>query len=96
MANSNYARGRAYEYRAAATLRDEGYLVTRSSSSKGAFDLIAVGPTDIRLIQVKSGRSKINKKELDHLKSLTVPDCATIEVWHYPGNRKRLQVTKLP
>ena len=94
---TNYERGRAAEYRATAALRKLGYLVTRSASSKGAFDLVAVGPNDIRLVQVKLGRA-ISRKEFEHLKQLSkeyTRDLVYIEVWWYPGNRQRCQVTRL-
>ena len=95
MPNSRYIRGRQYEYMAAAALRKQGYRVTRSASSKGAFDLIGVGEKDIKLVQVKSGRRGISKKELAELEAITVPDCAIIEVWYYPGNRQRVRITQV-
>ena len=39
---TNYARGRAFEYRVRNELRRKGYVVIRSASSKGAADLVAI------------------------------------------------------
>jgi Holliday junction resolvase len=41
---TNYARGRAFEYRVRKELRSKGYVVIRSASSKGAADLVAIRP----------------------------------------------------
>jgi len=41
-------------------LENMGYLVVRSARSKGPFDLWAVNDKELRLIQVKSSRYKIN------------------------------------
>ncbi len=48
------AKGRRLEHRSRALLEREGYSVVRAAASKGAFDLVAIGPTDIVLCQVKS------------------------------------------
>ena len=50
---SNGSRGAVAERRAAQELRAAGYTVTRSGASKGAYDLIAVGPRDILLLSIK-------------------------------------------
>lgn len=95
MPNTNYVRGRQFEYACTAALRKQGYIVTRAASSKGVFDLIGVGPNDIKLVQVKSGRRSISKKELDIMLAIPCPPCAVKEVWYYPGNRQRVQVTQV-
>jgi Holliday junction resolvase len=50
------AKGRRAEYRSARLLEAAGYVVFRSAASKGVFDLIAIGPTDLCLVQVKCAR----------------------------------------
>ena len=95
MPNKRYIRGRSFEYRAAAILRKQGYIVTRAASSKGVFDLIAVGPDDIKLLQVKSGARSISKKELEIMVAIPVPACAVKEVWWFPGNRKPVVIKQV-
>jgi Holliday junction resolvase len=55
---SNAQRG----HQAERWVRDElialGYVVTRSAASAGAYDLIACGDTDIRLVSVKRTRRR--------------------------------------
>lgn len=56
MPNSNYNRGRAYEYRAKKELEAQGYSVIRAAGSHGPFDLIAVPRTPgwlVRCVQIK-------------------------------------------
>ena len=58
----NYTRGRAREYRVKKKLLEEGALwVVRSYGSHGLFDLTAVFPHCVRLIQVK--KDYIHPKE---------------------------------
>jgi hypothetical protein len=59
---SNYRLGRAREYRVKKKLYKLGALyVVRSFASKGLFDLTAVFPDHVRLIQVK--KSYLSSKE---------------------------------
>lgn len=69
MANSNYVRGRAFEYQLKRDLEADGWLVMRASGSHGIFDLIALRETsedrETRLIQCKVTK---DKKQIDRLK----------------------------
>jgi hypothetical protein len=60
--SSNYRLGRAREYRVKKKLYELGALyVVRSFASKGLFDLTAVFPDHVRLVQVK--KSYLSPKE---------------------------------
>ncbi len=50
---SNYRRGVATEYKCVAALTAAGYHAQRSAGSHGPWDVCAVGPYGIRLIQLK-------------------------------------------
>lgn len=54
-------KGRRTEHRARAILEAAGYVCTRAGGSLGLFDMIAVGPQDVRLIQVKAGGASGNR-----------------------------------
>jgi len=74
-------KGRKRELRARKMLEEAGYEVTRSSLSAGVFDLIAVSPTSVRLIQVKTN-SRPRPVEREALKDFQVPACCcTKEIW---------------
>lgn len=65
---NRYSKGRRKEYAVKKELEKEGYLVTRSSGSHGAFDLIAVHIPKriIQFIQCKSDNfSKKEKRRLE-------------------------------
>ena len=68
--------------------------VQRSYGSHGVFDLIAVFPDHVRLIQVK--RTYIPKWEMKRLKDFAQkmrnPNCH-VELWSYP--RRRLVIDRL-
>lgn len=51
---TNYANGRAFEYRVMELLRDAGYTVVRSAGSKGAADLVAIKPGQVLFVQCKT------------------------------------------
>lgn len=50
------AKGSRRERQARNILEKDGYLVTKAGASLGAFDIIAIKPGDVRLVQVKSNR----------------------------------------
>jgi Holliday junction resolvase len=50
------AKGSRTEYKSIALLEAQGYKCTRAAASLGVFDIIAIGPTDIQLVQCKSNR----------------------------------------
>ncbi len=50
---TNYKRGVKKEYDAIKILETAGYDVIRAAGSHGTYDLVAMGPTGVRLIQVK-------------------------------------------
>lgn len=68
MPNSNYNRGRRFEWELKRELEDDGFLVTRASGSHGVFDLIALkehhGEPETWLIQCKVTK---NKKSIPQL-----------------------------
>lgn len=49
-------KGRRREHQSIRLLEAAGYTVVRSAASKGPFDLVALGPQDIQLVQVKANR----------------------------------------
>ena len=49
----NYRRGYLAERKAAKVLEQAGYVVARTAGSHSPFDVVAVGPNGVRLIQVK-------------------------------------------
>jgi Holliday junction resolvase len=50
------AKGSRTEHKSIALLESQGYKCTRAAASLGVFDIIAIGPTDVQLIQCKSNR----------------------------------------
>ena len=56
---SNTRRGHDTERRCAVDLMKSGYDVIRSAASKSIWDLIAIGPFDVLLIQCKRTKKNI-------------------------------------
>lgn len=82
---SHYAAGRRREYRCQQILEEAGYLTIRAASSKGIADVIAFGPSSIRIISVKSGEARITPTEREGLQALakSLRGKATVEGWHF-------------
>jgi hypothetical protein len=78
-----------YERRAIMALESAGYSVTKAAASLGVFDLIAIGPVDIRLVQVKGGRCPwCGPAEREAIASFVAPANCSREVWkYYHGKR---------
>lgn len=84
------AKGNRAERKAKASLEDTGHLVTKSSASLGAFDLIAENPLGVRHIQVKCNENP-GSEEKENMLALRnqLPKNSTIEYWvYYDGNKK--------
>ena len=81
-------KGSRAEHRCMRILTAAGYLCTRAAASLGMFDVVAIGATDIRLVQVKSGTARLSGLEREQITGLVVPGCVSKEYWRYPpGNR---------
>lgn len=85
------AKGTRAELRCIRDLEAEGYLCTRAGASLGAFDVVALLPGDrigthnrALFIQVKSGTSKLSRKDRDELARIApVSNEIFVEYWHW-------------
>lgn len=71
-------------------LKAEGWVCSRSAMSHGPVDVFAARGGVVRLIQVKSGSSRMKKGEVEILKFWGEAFDATAEIWYYK-KRGRLQ-----
>jgi Holliday junction resolvase len=90
---TNYTRGRSREYQTMHILRDDGWMVSRSAMSHGPVDVFAAKNGIVKLIQVKSGSSRMKKGDLEILGSWAEAFNARAEVWYY---KKRGRLQKIP
>ena len=79
---TNYRRGYERERKTVSILEKAGYYCVRAGGSKGLFDVVAIGPKDIKLIQVKNNRAP-NPVEMEAIEEFDSPPFATKEVWVY-------------
>jgi len=64
-------------------LRNQGWVVARSAASHGPVDIFAAKGGRILLVQVKSGRARVNKSELEELIEWGKNFGGDAEVWHF-------------
>jgi Holliday junction resolvase len=83
-----YERGRAREYKTMAILKKDGWKVSRSAASHGAVDVFAAKGGRILLVQVKSGRARVKKEELEELIDWGKNSNGDAEVWHFKERGK--------
>ena len=81
--NRRYQKGREREYRTMEALKREGWLVSRSAASHGAVDVFAAKDGRVLLIQVKSGKARVKKEELEELVNWGKNTNGDAEVWHF-------------
>lgn len=76
------AKGARNEHRTIELLESGGYRCTRAAASLGVFDIVAIGETDILLIQTKSNRWP-SKTEMERIEEFPAPaNCRKlIHVW---------------
>lgn len=98
MVSTQYVRGRAKEYRAMSMLRSQGWMVSRSAASHGAVDVFAAKGGKLLLVQVKSGRARVKKEELEELVRWAKESNGDAEVWHFKGRgrfeKRRVHASK--
>lgn len=103
MACRNYDRAYEQEKNAVALLQHNGFWAMRTHASKGAVELIGVGPAGTILAQAKRNKPKnapkslravanAYKADIARLQEITPGPGTSIELWHYtdplrPGTR---------
>lgn len=70
------------------SLKKDGWMVSRSAASHGAVDVFAAKAGKVLLVQVKSGRARATKEELEELVKWGESSNADAEVWYYKGRGK--------
>lgn len=87
---SKKSKGTYYERKARQILESQGFYVIRSAGSFGLFDLVAINPNNgkVKLIQVKSGKAKIDKQSLEQMKKFKKH--FQIEIWNFKN--KKLEI----
>lgn len=73
-------------------------MVSRSAASHGAVDVFAAKEGKMLLVQVKSGRARATKEELEELVKWGKSSNGDAEVWYYKGRgevvRRRVYAAK--
>ncbi len=69
-------------------MKGDGWLVSRSAASHGAVDVFAAKDGKVLLIQVKSGRARATKEELEELMMWGRSSNGDAEVWYYRDRGK--------
>jgi len=82
------AKGTRAEHRCMRHLEAVGYVCTRASASLGIFDVIGIGPQDVRLIQVKAGTARLSVPDREAIKALKVASSVSKELWRYPDRAR--------
>ncbi len=65
-------------------LEQAGYRCTRAAASLGLFDVIAIGPVDVRLVQVKAGTARLSGIEREEITGFKTAGNVSKEYWRYP------------
>lgn len=85
MPRTLYVKGREKEYRVMQLLKREGWVVSRSAASHGAVDVFAAKGGRLLLVQVKSGKARVKKEEMEELVRWGKESNGDAEVWHFKG-----------
>jgi len=74
------AKSSRAERRAMKILEAAGYVCTKAGGSLGLFDVVAIGPANVRLLQVKS----VSGIEREQITGVHVPANCSKEAWRFP------------
>lgn len=83
--NRQYQKGRRFEYSAINRLKSDGWVVSRSAASHGAVDIFAAKGGRLLLVQVKSGKARVEKEEMEELVRWGRESNGDAEIWHFKG-----------
>lgn len=75
-------------------LEAAGYAVTRAAASLGAWDLVAIGSTDVVLVQVKT-RDYPSAAEMETLRNFAAPPNARKLVHRWRDHQRQPDVREL-
>jgi Holliday junction resolvase len=78
------AKGSRAELRAIRILEAAGYVCTKAGGSLGVFDVIGLGPADVRAIQVKAGTARLSRVEREIIAGLQLAPNVSRECWRFP------------
>lgn len=87
---NNYRTGTRLEYRAMDLLRRRGWFVVRSAGSHGAADIVALSPTDGRVVLVQCKAGSLHHEEWQRLRSLCLRYRATPVIAAWSETRRRV------
>lgn len=74
-------KGSRAELKCIRILEAAGYCCTKAGGSLGVFDVIALGPRDVRAIQVKAGTARLSALEREQIQVTEVPPNCSKEYW---------------
>ena len=89
-------KGAVAERRCIRLLEACGYVCTRAGGSLGAFDVVAIGPKDVRAIQVKCGSARLSALEREVIAQVVVPPNVSKEYWRFVDRCRTPIVEVLP
>lgn len=81
-------KGSRGELKCIRILEAAGYCCTKAGGSLGVFDVIALGPKDVRAIQVKCGGARLSPLEREQIRGTEVPPNCSKEYWRFPDRCK--------
>ena len=87
-------KGTRTEHKARRMLETTGYFVLKAAGSLGLFDLVALGATDVRCIQVKCN-GYCSAVEREQLALLAVPPNVSKEIWRFKDRVKDPLIERL-
>lgn len=91
------AKGSRAELRCIRILEAAGYCCTKAGGSLGVFDIIALGPAQVRCIQVKAGkRPWLSPLEREAIELVRVPPTVTKELWKLRDYARTPDIEVLP
>lgn len=74
-------KGSRAERKTIRVLEAAGYLCTKAGGSLGLFDVVALGPVDVKAIQVKCGTARLSPLEREAICDLSLAENVSTEYW---------------
>lgn len=91
---TNKRKGARGELKAKRVLEAQGYTVIKAGGSLGCFDLVALGPVDVVLVQVKCN-GYVSRTEREAMQAAVLPPNAHREIWRWLDHKREPLVERL-
>ncbi len=87
-------KGNKNEHKSISLLENMGYRCTRAAASLGEWDIVAISPKDVLLVQVKSNKWP-DSLEMKRLEEFKCPNCVKKLIHRWDDYKRKPKIRRI-